>query len=383
MRYTSFSNDEFEELWPPEILTMLDPPSTRLDDAVAMLFQYQKIAPSWINEKRDSLTKEIREHLLKFGGKSREKTYDDISPLIEQVCKAAIPLIKNHPPYTLSSPISHLQFQDIWLTNTCRLLPETEAVMQVLPYLLSCYIISISGNRFDPFDKPNIKNYIGWLLIFQDQTTNQLQKELQNYGGGNRSKTISSVCQHFVLPPNYMCNAFLYGIGNTKKLLVCNSRHDRQKKKQGKRPLGPTESRKNRFVCWEYYRQFACFCKACENIENVNITLSLALFSSLWDMSSICRVDCENPVCDEESTRCSDPKRLMIFSDCQCSISDLEKDRHRKKILKALSFEEDDSTIQSYVLELWYKTAWKPLSDDKLKEFEKDSRKTLLSQNDG
>lgn len=376
--FLGISNDEIEKYWPKEILSMLGYkkfPGCCRDSALSTLFSFQKIEFSFIDEKKKVLCEAIKEHLLGFGRNPSNRSYYSISPQIKNICENATPLLENQQQYFAKREKLFFKFKREWIANIPRLLPDDVAVIiQALPYLLASYVASASKNRIDPFDHDPVSGgYSGWLDIFRELNPKGFQQN-QKEGGGNRSTSIRSLCNYFVIPSNRKPFAFYYDLDDQKNPIYAprNVREKRRAKGKYIEPLSSSEAMEACFHCWEYYRQFACFCYICKDNPNVNITLSTALFASSWDLSSLCRSDCKNPICEKSRiTTCAHPNFPdLLFPKYFCSIADIENDSFRKKILNALDlYGVNEPTIQTYTVNLWNEVALAPLSENDLEKF--------------
>lgn len=310
--------------------------------ALSALFRFQGIDIPWIPEERKKLKDRIRKHLMSFGGSGAQKKYTDISHEIDMVCERAKPLLaaytnKKRPSQAeldSSSPLYKLAFEERWLTNVSRLLPDCPEVLAVLPYLLTCYTIDIRRNQVDPFDEDasQYANNRAWVDIFYDQASPFVKDQRKTFGGIRRTESIDRICSYFVLPTNYRCNAFL------GYLQVYDYTHSAKG-----RLLKPKEVATYSLACWEAYRRFACFCVACKGIVEADLVRSLILFSSIWDYRSLCRPICNNPICEERIGRCCyDSPNSIMWSDEYLSVLELER-------VPGSS----EPTIQEFVFDMW------------------------------
>lgn len=341
----------------------------KMDSVTALLFQFQMIPPDFLEDKRNNVRNKIDAHLRLFGGKSAQKKYNDESETIKKVCTSVIPELEKFTTYQLLADMrrgnetknilreilmeqkvghkshkhhdiqikSPLEFSQNWLINVGRLLPECTEVIEILPFLLTCYLITALQNKLDPFrevKENEYKKYGGWSAIFQDRIENaeSVVSEAQIDGSSSRKRAIDSIVNHFVLPSNCKCNAFLW----TKGQPLCRFSHH----KYIYIPLRREQAERCYLQCWEQYRWFACFCKACKKEHvNVNILLSAALFSSLWDKRCICYPLCKSEChCEEKrGTICQDFSEVtQIYlrrNQLQYSVEDIEQNRFSKKIL--------------------------------------------------
>ena len=353
------------------------------DEALSVLFSFRKIDSRFIDDKKDALCAAIREHLLEFGRNSSKLSYDTPSPRIKDVCEKANPLLENQQQYLAKNEKLFLKFKREWLANVPHLLPDdVEVITSALPYLLSSYVASTSNNKIDPFNNDPVSGgYGGWLEIFRELDQEKFQQN-QKEGGGNRSYSIGSLCRHFVLPSNCKPFAFYFDLDEQKNPIYAPRvvRVKRNAKGKCNAPLSSSEAMRACLQCWEYYRQFACFCYVCKDNSSVNITLSTALFASTWDLSSLCRFNYQNPICDIfRMTSCSHQNFLGLpFSKYLCSEEAIEKDCFREELLNALDiYGENEPTIQRYVSDLWYKIAWDKLPEDDLEKFYQQSRENF------
>lgn len=296
-----------------------------IDTAAELLFQFQKIDSQWLYQKQNSIASKIVEHLMMFsengndGRVNKEKWqkgngYPYCSMVIKASCKIAISKLQGRKnqiqldkdrPYIKRPDVKFVvrksQFKKEWLKNVPHLLPECVEVIEVLPYLLTCYSINAYRNRVDPFSyvkKGSVTVSDAWTDIFPDrlngagrEKVKQQKKEGENRKR-NRMAAIQSLAKHFVRTPCPQCNAFIYKGGTQLYTGIAQKRVEANMK-----PIRPDSARKKYIQCWEQYRWFACFCEACKDIEGVNITLSTALFAALWDKTSICYPLCLDKTC--------------------------------------------------------------------------------------
>lgn len=180
---------------------------------------------------------------------------------------------------------------------------ENECIMQVLPFLLLCYTMTAYKNHIDPFGGDSNSTGYSWdLLTHPDKQNDQDMK-----ARSTRRKQLG--------------------------LYFFPGRVDELKRKSGKSIFcldmeDYLEERKNRRVdinfgaiqqdgrIWirdtELCRRFAAFLLACRKHQGVNMTLSFALFSSLfhWELGDQSKM--------EEWSK-DDPERQRIVSLVKCN----------------------------------------------------------------
>lgn len=310
--------------------------------ALSLLFGFQGTNMTWISDEQRILKDHIKNHLMKFGGADASKKYTDISQKIDTVCEKAKPLLIAYTDivrpareeHTSTSPLYKLAFEERWLTNICRLLPDDPEILKVLPYLLTCYTLDIWRNCVDPFDQKSnqYSNNRAWVDIYYDQASPAVKEQRKLYGGVRRSDSIDKICSYFILPTNYKCSAFL------GYLQVCDYTHSPKG-----RILKPRERASYCLACWEAYRRFACFCTACKDIIEVDLILSMALFSSIWDYRSLCRPLCANPICEGRDRRCRFESPICVeMSDKDFCALELNEPS-----------DSGEPTIQEFVFNMW------------------------------
>lgn len=147
---------------------------------------------------RDLVKSKIRDHLLQFRGKNATNPDELSSELINHICKYASRLFslnfsaKDGFHRFAEAENIHIpsEFQPKWLNNVGILLPNVPEIIEILPYLLTCYAQNASKNRIDPFTG---KGGSGYMDIFQQYDDGQ-QNEL---GVGNRSRSITQLAHYF------------------------------------------------------------------------------------------------------------------------------------------------------------------------------------------
>lgn len=278
----------------------------QFDIKIGTLLQFQELSDEYLMSFQKKAKRAIRQHLMKYSRVKSENriAYESISEKIACICeKARISLAWNKDDFDWNADdfielarakddpaqneddrvfhqLSMLLFQEKWLTNIARLLPEDENVLPILPYLITCYIITAPQNRLDPFDSDLKTAPEGWTDIFRE-----LKKD-DNSTAKNLTSSINSICRYFYLPIRGRNEAFFYEESDVNRV---------EKGKRRGRPslsnssLSKETLRKHRVLCWEYYRCFLALCKVCDEagVENLNIALSMALFASIWDWKNI------------------------------------------------------------------------------------------------
>lgn len=180
------------------------------------------------------------------------------------------------------------EFKAEWLKHVNILLPNDDKVIEILPYLLACYMENASTNRLDPFAGEKSS---GWMDILQEYS-NEQQNEL---GAGNRSRSIIKLADNFTDFPRTDFSV-LSDEPTYENIDIVTSRlkvriHTWETHTSVHIPIRDIDSTTWRKVsaqskkcakAWERYRCFAAFCEACEKIKKVNITASMAHFASSW-----------------------------------------------------------------------------------------------------
>lgn len=373
--------EEIIRIFENQTLLMTEFPSEKIELASLLLLESNKISHKWLKENQDDINKSISQHLHEVGKKRSSKYCGYRSEKIDGICKAAIPLLKEQShAYFFPFSEERYQFKQCWLNNVARLLPESQEVINVIPYLLTCYLITIFGNRFDPFDQPIDESFVGWNLVFPNDLKLPSSADRSENGGGNRSRMIKTITNHFILPFNSRYFAFLYAM-YSGEMQICKPRRSPHKAKKQDDYLVLTNASAKRkcLECWEYYRQFACFCEACRDIPEVNISLSTSLFSSIWDLSCVCRSSCANQICETDEDKCSSSSSLINLLKTPLSQSDIEQDHFREKILDILKPFGNDS-IQNYVDDLAYQILWGEVPKNEYQKFIDESLNSFLDQ---
>lgn len=269
---------------------------------LSILLQFQQIPSYQLKEYKDNACREIQEHLLGFSRKGSKCSVKRPDEFFSKICEKASLLLS--PPDFLNSKGSVVethdsdlglekedyppraipyQFQKKWLTNIGILLPNSDAVKKILPYLLTCYTNTVFENHLDCFDDyPSI----GWQELFEEFAEGPI-KERKNEGGYNRSKNARSLANRFILPSKginaaFFCNRsdfFFEGSGTSTY-----STMDVSFAKDGLKRNGIIDEKRACMESWELYRRFASFCEACANESEVNISLSMALFADIWNI---------------------------------------------------------------------------------------------------
>lgn len=251
---------------------------------MAILLQFQTVSEDYISTPISEAKAAIREHLRKYGGVNPEYSYDNVSKIIEKVCTyAKLDLAWNqNEPSKKGVPL----FQEKWLTNIARLLPEDSRVLKILPYLITCYIITAPQNLIDPFDSPPSTFSSGWRDIFQQYLENKKEEEAgYRVTPYNQSHSIDTICRKFILPVRRRNERFFCVEEDNECQRIRGRRRGRPNKEKNSDLLSNQVLVKEQIMCWEYYRCFVALCKACGelDISNLNLTLSMALFTSIWD----------------------------------------------------------------------------------------------------
>lgn len=279
----------------------------------SLLAQFKNI--KW---PQDHVKSKIHDHLLKFRGKNTENPDEVSSEDIRKICKQASELLspvpnsewdysRNFPKHGEAEDFPY-EFQPKWFHNIGILLPYEPEVIEILPYLLTCYSQNARDNRIDPFTgKPGS----AWMDIFKkysDEKQNQL-------GAGNRSKSISQLIHYFTDFPKAEFSA-LFDAPTYEEIAIIDD-----PKQISYLPIRDMDSAawkkahakaKKCAEAWERYCRFAAFCEACENEKMVNLTLSMAYFANAWDFGK-CEEDSwpSPPSCEEIS---KDIQRELILN---------------------------------------------------------------------
>lgn len=294
----------------PEFATHMKAPS-EMFPWEKMLFQFVDLPQPYLEENRDKALSTIRTHLRKYGGGTPECRYTHISRKIKKMLNVAMPQLLSVAYLGDKLPT----FQEQWLYNIPRLLPYAPEVVTILPFLIVSYIISIveaSGSMFDPFDSNDYTQYKGWTTIFQSIPVSRSEDPMDN------SETyIWNLSQKFAQGFNTEYEQFFnYG----------TPPHPLKRVRRGPKGKDALPSDElvaiNRIRAWEYYRCFLILCDACDKVfcDRVNITLSMAMFSSIWDWK------CPTLDCSE-----------MLFDAPQYSLEDVKQDTPRSEILSFTS----------------------------------------------
>lgn len=278
-----------------------------------------------LEEEKSTIEKSIKEHLFRFGGSSPTLNDDYSNSFVADVCNYAkeylaniyYPKAKNLYKYWMAAaqkddslcddncPLLSKMIQVEWLANIPLLLPCEQIVFNALPFLLMCYTINMPHNRLDPKDQPSGSAAPGWCEIFSKVSSDQ-RKDLQTFGGSNRSKNIQSLSSYFVI-----ASQSRDGITRYNEDLFF---HKGSKK-------STSADRRIFLDFWENYHRFILFCMACKKAQEqrmppqmthtphifINYTLSMALFSSIWKFHDI-----QKPLYKSIEVK-NDPLKSKIF----------------------------------------------------------------------
>ena len=190
---------------------------------------------------------------------------------------------------------SSYQFQPEWISNIAIFLPYSPEIMQILPFLLVCYMVNIPSNKLDYFSVDEIPEF--WKISYDNST--RARKKLADY-----------FC-HVKEPIPFSLGTWLLGTdsvseANNASYIVSNMRDSMR--------------------CWELIRRFAACVIACKDEKQVNFTLSYILFSKLFSVDKM--------AANEE---------LM----CDYKWEDIEKDFERDNILDAFVPDEGSGMFTS------------------------------------
>ena len=252
-----------------------------------------------IEEKKKKIKEAIKKHLFNFGGDSPTLTYDYSNEFVADVCiyakdylkKVYYPKVKNLYKYWMNvaykkdlhdgdnCPLFSKMIDVAWFTNIPRLIPYNQDVLNVLPFLLTCYLINMPHNKLDPQDAPLGSASPGWLEIFSE-TSSERQEYVRIFGGSNRSKNIQSLSSYFVIESRSREGIAFYD----ENLFFCKGSKN-----------ATSTARRIFLEFWENYHRFVLFCMACKKAQeqsvprvthtphiSINYTLSMILFSSIW-----------------------------------------------------------------------------------------------------
>lgn len=258
--------------------------------ALSILAQFKDV-----KLQRNDVKSAIRRHLLQFRGKKAENSVNQPNKCIDKVCERACKLLlsQRFDIWDTASILKEneypFQFKPEWLSHVSILLPNDDEVIEILPYLLACYLENANTNRLDPFAGEKSS---GWMDIFQEYSDEQ-QNEL---GAGNRSRSIIKLADNFTDFPKVKFSV----LNDEPAYEIIDIVKNRSKARIHvweehvpiyipRRDLNSTTWRKvlaqskEYAKAWERYRRFAAFCEACESIKSVNITASMAHFAGSWD----------------------------------------------------------------------------------------------------
>lgn len=289
-----------------------------------------------LNEYRKDAKKRIENHLKSFS--KGQKSYKDLDVSIQAICEYGSHLLLDTPPiwgYTrlneartdgertlLQHQISKTNridqnriFQKRWLTNIPRLLPHDNEVMKILPYLITCYTITASENRLDPFDDAQHTACTGWRSIFVELIDKNSPSEINLPDPSSRAKSIRSLCNRFL------------------------TIHRRKGTSYKKRTAVEAEEMV-RHACasfWEHYQRFASFCLACRQKREVNITLSTALFWDAQKRNLFVETYCPRQVWEDPEMR--------QYIPCQYTMAGIISDIARDKILALFDGHDGANTL--------------------------------------
>lgn len=275
----------------------------KMVDFIKILLQFQGISKKYITDKSKEAKQDIHEHLLRCSD-LEDVPYRESKGKFDLICnyasKVLNPSHKNIPVRVRESEIEtrvadeygpkqreNPVFQKKWLCNIGRLLPDTEAVMRILPYLLTSYTYNICGRNLDPFDGSDSNASLGWQIIFCD---NELTQEAKSNFSSNRSLSISRLVDTFTLAYRGRDGSYLFDGRSEAYEIYGNGFRQVDKVVLPKEEVdydSVIECVKKRMIDRELYRRFLAFCFACKNYQEVNLSLSLALFANSWRYDNI------------------------------------------------------------------------------------------------
>lgn len=142
------------------------------------------------------------------------------------------------------------QFQPKWLNNTANFLPANPQVLKILPFLITCYMANIHNNKQDNFSTKEIPH------VLQSGYSDDLRDTLIGYFCDVKSNST-----HFFSLER--AEADEYSVFEETKYTLSKARES--------------------MICWELIRRFAGCVVACNDCDEVNLTLSFMLFSKLFD----------------------------------------------------------------------------------------------------
>lgn len=280
--------------------------------AHTLLLRFQSISKEVLDPLKNSARDAIDCHLKKYGSANPLYSYEYTSDNLRCICEQAKEKLIAVEYANKDIP----SFQWKWLTNIGRLLPSDDpTVMNILPYLLTCYIIEAPRNKLDPFDSPRQTHQSGWCDIFHRSPAEQ----------DNPYKSIESICNRFVFPFDNRRPYAPFFCDEKSKIPKSPDKSDEPLSNDDDY-IPQSKILRDRAKCWEYYRCFVDFCDACRDIKKVNITLSMALFASIWDFSK----DPDLPKLEKSVCRYKGSCKTNL---CALTVQDVKNDILRDRIL--------------------------------------------------
>lgn len=281
---------------------IIPPPQTALLSLNSLNIHSNEISIDETIEKiKKSVQEEIRANLRKqMVQASKDRTIFEICNGASQFLvpqKNPSEIDKNFKLHLAEDTVrkTPYQFQKEWIENVPYYLSSSSKnTMMVLPYLMVCFISSISTNKLDLKVSENYKKV---RLPFCGENGSVLNKNFPH-----------NMAKHFVSSKNKipfralleLPNPWDYYIGDKDNATcICDADcllaiHPSEDEMEFQTFLADVKSAVR---CWELFRCFAAFAFICKDIKSVNLTLSMVLFSNMFsfDRFAIALIENENP----------------------------------------------------------------------------------------
>lgn len=294
----------------------------------SLLFQFRSVPTPKLDDVIQEAGKKLFGHIKKYSLVSSDYSANKTNFVIEDIGYYGADLLCSSAPnyeYALTPTLKHQMdnsffcFRKRWMNNVSRLVPHDLDLMQITPYLLTCYCANAKDNRIDPFTwyrvgvsdselkelteesrkayqavKDAVKRYTGWCDIFPEYWTDEVGNKSTSRQGSkverystdkNVKRNIASLISYLTQIPSDDERLRLSSLVSTEGLDICW-----KIKSVDKSDLKEMQSKFSTQVKdWEVYRRFAAFCTACDeykkqvkNAPKFNLTLSMALFARCW-----------------------------------------------------------------------------------------------------
>lgn len=228
--------------------------------------------------------------IIEDGKKKGEVPVNDlVQSVCDEACSILLPEIgAGHPmyqnePYGISQgepkipkfynangKNTNFKFEKSWIERVPRILPNEDKIIEILPFLLTCYTGNVKHNKIDPGTVPKDEKYAAWDIIF-DPHFKYHKESVSNVDLlRNRNARVKSLSSYF-----------FYKSESYGSLLLIKLAPFFNNKWEFSRDEFISAGRKS-IQALELCRRFAAFAYACRGYQKVNLTLSMALFSHLF-----------------------------------------------------------------------------------------------------